>query len=100
MLLESLRGFDEAGDCGILWKVAGGGVYSEFSGMPGDMGLLGLMGALALSLAPLVLMASERADDLGMFSARAACRGALGGGWAIGRAGRWWCQRVGRMGVA
>lgn len=67
MLLESLRGFGDAGDCGILWKAACGIAKSDSSGMLGDLGLLGLIGALWLSLAALPLMASDSVDDLGIF---------------------------------
>lgn len=67
MLFESLRGFGDAGDCGTLWKAAGGMAKSDSSGMFGDLGLLGLMGALALSFPALPRIASDSVDDLGIF---------------------------------
>jgi hypothetical protein len=64
MLLESFRIFGDAGDSGMLWKGAFGDVNS---GMLGDWGLWGLMGALALSFpADFDRMASDNVDDFGI----------------------------------
>ena len=71
MFLESFLGLGEAGDWGMLWK---GALGDANSGMLGDLGLVGLMGALFPSLRFFVRMASDSVDDLGIF-----LRG-LGGG--------------------
>lgn len=64
MFLESFRGFGDAGDPGMLWKGAFGDANS---GILGDRGLCGLMGALLLSFPPdLDLMASDKVEDLGI----------------------------------
>lgn len=85
MFLESFRGLGEAGDWGILWRAAGGWSYSASSGMAGEVGLLGLMGALVFSLPPLALMANDSVDDLGMLLASAAS----GRGIQVGQPSGW-----------
>lgn len=79
MFFESFRGLGEAGDSGMLWNGAFGDANS---GMLGDRGLWGLMGALLFSFpAGLDRMASDRVDDLGIL--RTCLRG-----WCCLR---WWC---------
>jgi hypothetical protein len=92
MLLESLRSFGDAGDSGGWWKGAfGGDANSAPFRSPGDLGLFGLMGVLAPSLAPLPRIASDKVDDLGILRS---CFGrGLGGcaclAQALPRVG-WW----------
>jgi hypothetical protein len=64
MFFESLRGFGEAGDSGMLWN----GAFGEWnSGMLGDRGLCGLIGALLFSFPPdFDRMASDSVDDFGI----------------------------------
>ena len=66
MFLESLRSFGEAGDSGRFWNGAFGDANSAPLKLPGDLGLLGLMGAFELSFPVLPLMASDKVDDLGI----------------------------------
>jgi hypothetical protein len=64
MFFESFLGFGDAGDWGMLWN---GALGEANSGMLGDLGLVGLMGALFPSLRFLVRMARDSVDDLGIF---------------------------------
>jgi hypothetical protein len=64
MFFESFLGFGDAGDWGMLWNGAWG---EANSGMLGDLGLVGLIGALFPSLRFLVRMARDSVDDLGIF---------------------------------
>lgn len=78
MLLESLRSFGEAGDSGWLWN----GTFGDGRSVPpkwlGDVGLVGLMGALALLSLDLPRMAaSDNVPDLGIL--RSCFRGGLWG---------------------
>jgi hypothetical protein len=66
MFFESLRGLGEAGDCGMLWN-AGFGVAKPASGRSGQVGLFGLIGIPAFSLPFFPRMASDKAEDLGIF---------------------------------
>jgi hypothetical protein len=76
MFFESLRGFGEAGDSGMLWKGAFGDANS---GMLGDRGLVGLKGPLLFSLPDgLDRMASDKVADLGIL--RTCLRGRCGYG--------------------
>jgi hypothetical protein len=63
MLFESLRGFGEAGDSGMLWN----GAFGEWnSGMLGDRGLCGLIGALFSFPPDLDRMANDSVEDFGI----------------------------------
>jgi hypothetical protein len=64
MFFESFLGFGDAGDWGMLWN---GALGEANSGMLGDLGLVGLIGALVPSLRFLVRMARDSVDDLGIF---------------------------------
>ncbi len=66
IFFPSFRGLGDAGDWGGL-ENAGFGVPNPSSGMPGDLGLLGLMGPLPTSFPGLPRMANDNVDDLGIF---------------------------------
>jgi hypothetical protein len=75
MLLESLRNLGEAGDSGGLRNGGFGDANSAPLKLPGDLGLLGLMGPpSAQSLAALPLKVSDSVEDLGIL--RSCFRGA------------------------
>lgn len=64
MFFESFRGFGDAGDSGMLRNGAFGDANS---GILGDRGLCGLIGALMLSFPPdFDRMASDNVDDFGI----------------------------------
>jgi hypothetical protein len=75
MLFESFRSFGEAGDSGWAWKGAFGDASSVLWKWLGEVGLLGLMGALVLSLPFLPLMANDNVVDLGIL--RSCLRGGV-----------------------
>lgn len=71
MLLESLRGLGDAGDCGASGSVVGGDTLSESSPFTEliETGLSGLMGVFEFEFSFPVFgrMASDSVDDFGIF---------------------------------